>query len=389
MAFWIMFVWAFAIWYFLQDNMSKKTLCKDGVSDTKVTVLYMVVIFIVPLLLIGLRTWFVDTSTYMREFDNMKADIRLLDDVANKRDHSKLFYGLTFLFKVFISQSSQVWIFTVAVCQSFFVLRTLKKYSVDPGFSVLLFILSGLVGQWMCNGIRQFVAVSILFACSEWIIKKKWYLYILVSILLMGLSPIFSRLGITADIPWVLDGIHQSVIIMIPIFFCINGKVFNWRIWCVAGLLVALIFTGGLEGMLDSSVEGTTYSVDMEYVAADSGTSLPRVIVSSIPFILAFIKRRRLMENDVPPIICISANASAITAILYVASAFTSGIYVGRLPIFTELYSLILLPWLINHAYTKNRQSITVLTFVGYISYFFYQVNITWDGYYHSEILGI
>jgi transmembrane protein EpsG len=106
---------------------------------------------------------------------------------------------------------------------------------------------------------------------------------------------------------------------------------------------------------------------------------------------MAFVARKEIKkEENLPPIIALSVNASVVTTVLYIASAFTSGIYVGRLPIFTEMYNFILLPWLIKHPYKKYRQHFTIAMILGYIAYFYYQVNIVWaDSLYQSEILGI
>ena len=129
----------------------------------------------------------------------------------------------------------------------------------------------------------------------------------------------------------------------------------------------------------------------MEYIDADTGTSWFRVIVESVPFVMAFIARKKIKEYDnLPPVIALSVNASVVTTVLYIASAFTSGMFVGRLPIFTEMYNFILLPWLIKHPYRKYRQPLTIALIFGYALYFFYQVNMTWLNVpYQSEILGI
>ena len=241
----------------------------------------------------------------------------------------------------------------------------------------------------MFNGYRQFVAVAILFACTGWLMKNKWYIYLPVAIFLMGLAPITNRLGL-GSAPWYLNGIHQSVIIMILAYFCIQGKPFNIRVWVVAAVLVVLVLTGNLDDALDSSVENTAYTRDLANAHAGSGTSVFRVLVGCAPAMLALFARGELMRDDVPQIIKVSANASLITAILYVASGFTSGIYVGRLPIYTEMYNLILLPWLVMHPYKQYQGFLKPFIILAYTAFFYYQVNITWGlDCYGSDLLGI
>ena len=76
--------------------------------------------------------------------------------------------------------------------------------------------------SWMCNGIRQFLVVTILFALTKHLINGKWYIYIPVVLILSGITPIFKLFGWGTP-PWFLCGIHQSALIMVPIYFIVRG----------------------------------------------------------------------------------------------------------------------------------------------------------------------
>lgn len=389
MVFWIMLIWILAVTYFAQPRMCPETLAEDDVYEFRATTAFSVLVFAVPIVFIALRSEFIDTGSYIRMFDNTPTDMYIFDKFIQTNDEAYLFHALRMLFKVYISQKAQVWIAAIAILQSVLVLRTFRRYSCDMGLSVFLFMASGLVGSWMMNGIRQFLAVAVIFACTQLLIDKKWILYIPIVLLMMGLLPITSRFGLP-DPPWYLSGIHQATLIMLLACFFIQGKAFNKRVWILAAVFAVLVVTGQLDSFLDSSVENTTYIKDMENVNADTGTSWLRVIVESVPFVMVLVVRNRLREMDIPPVIQLSINASVITTVLYIASAFTSGIYVGRLPIFTELYNFILLPWLIRHPYKKHRRLITIIMICAYVAYFFYQFNIAWNGsMYQSAVLGI
>ncbi|MBO4894787.1 MAG: EpsG family protein [Clostridia bacterium] len=389
MIFWIMLIWIFAVTYLLQPKICRRTLADDGVYDYKATVGFSVILFIVPLFFIAVRSGFVDTASYIGTFNNAPSDMSRFDEFVNRTDKSFLFYAFIMYFKNYISDNAQWWIAAIAIFQSVLVMYTFRKYSCDMGLSVFLFMASGIVCSWMCNGIRQFIAVAVIFACTQLLIDKKWYFYIPVVLLMMGVLPITTRFG-WATPPWYLCGVHQSTLVMLLGCFFIQGKAFSKRVWILAAVFAVLVLTGGLDAALDTSVENTTYVKDMEYVDADTGTSWLRVMVESVPFVMAFVARKELKKEELPPIIALSVNASVITTVLYIASAFTSGIYVGRLPIFTEMYNFILLPWLIKHPYKKYRQQFTIAMILGYLAYFYYQVNIVWaDSLYQSELLGI
>ena len=171
--------------------------------------------------------------------------------------------------------------------------------------------------------------------------------------------------------------------------FCLTGKPFNLRVFAATFVILALIFTGLFEDVMAGAVENTAYTQDLENAAADSGTNMFRVLVAMVPSILSLLKWEYFKVNKIPPFISMCVNASFITAAVYLASAFTSGIYVGRLPIYTEIYNLILLPWLIKHAYRENEKLMRILLIAGYTGFFAYQYLVQWDGNYQSSILGI
>ena len=389
MIFWFIFIWTFVCWTFLHDGKSKSVLTYDRVTEYKFSTPFCLITFAVIIFFAAVRTDFGDSRTYLGIFDDAPTVLSELEDFIHVRDHSEFFYGLIVYFKIYVADDGQLWFAIWAIISGLCVMKALRDYSPDFGFSSFLFIGTTIGVLWMFNGYRQFVAVAILFACTGWLMKNKWYLYLPLAVFLMGLSPITSRFGL-ASAPWYLNGIHQSVIIMILAYFCIQGKPFNIRVWVVAAVLVVLVLTGNLDDALDSSVENTAYTRDLANAHAGSGTSVFRVLVGCAPAMLALFARGELMRDDVPQIIKVSANASLITAILYVASGFTSGIYVGRLPIYTEMYNLILLPWLVMHPYKQYQGFLKPFIILAYTAFFYYQVNITWGlDCYGSDLLGI
>ena len=107
MALWVMFIWVLIIWCFFQEGSSEKKLCSDGAYDIKVKTLYCVILFSIPFFIIALRTSFGDTASYINELKNLDVDGDNFLNHVNKRDHSKLFYGLEYLFKKYISKDAQ------------------------------------------------------------------------------------------------------------------------------------------------------------------------------------------------------------------------------------------------------------------------------------------
>ena len=383
-----MYCWILFIGYLFQPGMSKKVKAIDGVEDQYVSRGFCILIFSVPLILIACRTGFGDTGSYLGYFKSMP--IFFYDFARSVRSHEdcRLFWGIMTLIKIIINDHPQLLLAGLACFQAFAVEHVIRRYSPDLGLSMFIFLCSALLGNWMCNGIRQFTAVCILFMFTQWLVDKKWYCYLPLVLIVMGANPILKRFGMETDL-WLLGGIHESAIIMLPIMFCLPGKPFNIRVFAATFIILTLIFTGLFEDVMSGAVENTSYTRDLENAAADTGTNIIRVLVAMVPSILSLLKWQYFKVNKIPPFISMCVNASFITAAVYLASSFTSGIYVGRLPIYTEIYNLILLPWLIKHAYRENEKLMRILLIAGYTGFFAYQYLVQWDGLYKSSILGI
>ena len=84
-----------------------------------------------------------------------------------------------------------------------------------------------------------------------------------------------------------------------------------------------------------------------------------------------------LRSRDRAANLCI--NASMITMAVYVVSAVTSGIYIGRIPIYTTLHGYAVLPWLIDQIFEKlSAKLIKLLLVLFYLAFFVYQMRL-WE----------
>ena len=153
-----------------------------------------------------------------------------------------------------------------------------------------------------------------------------------------------------------------------------------------------MLFTSKFTNLLTDVVEQTDYSSSVnEFKATDDGTNPIRILVESIPIILAFIYRNKI-KDKLTPIIKLSINMSLIASGLYIISKVArSGILLGRLPIYFSMYNLILLPWLLRNIFNKKEKDLVYyIMIVCYIAFFYYQMCIAWGGLeYHSKILNL
>ena len=112
--------------------------------------------------------------------------------------------------------------------------------------------------------------------------------------------------------------------------------------------------------------------------ARDDGTNILRVLVYAVPVLLSLVGKRQIDRYD-SPIINLCVNMSILSLGIYILSMFTSGIYIGRIPVFFSLYNYILLPWEIEALFDRRSANlIRILMICFYMAFCYYQMTISW-----------
>ena len=98
-----------------------------------------------------------------------------------------------------------------------------------------------------------------------------------------------------------------------------------------------------------------------------------------MPTLLAFLGYKDIRKAD-DPVINLACNMSMISTALYCLSGVTSGIFIGRLPIYCSLYGTgILLPWELEHIFTKKLAGMVFICMIGgYLVFYYYQTHFVW-----------
>ena len=321
------------------------------------------IILVLPLILwAGFRGNVADTPLYRKIFLEESRGLMDIPAVLLGDGKDKGFTALIIILKTFIGNNDTLYFTIFAVFQMACMCYVFRKYSSDYWISIFLFVASTDYTSWMFNGMRQFVAVCMIFGCFDLMVKKKYIRMILV-ILLASLM-------------------HGSALLMIPIIFVVQGKPWNMRtILMLIGTAVVVLFIDRFTPILSTMLEDTQYDgvMENEIWVVDDGTNVIRVLVYSVPAIISLFGRKYLDQaNNTAVNICV--NCSIVTAALYAVSAVTSGVYIGRLPIYTSLMGYISLPWLINHMF--NRESsrlVKIVMIMLYMAFYYYQTFITWS----------
>lgn len=346
------------------SNMVAKPVCVGEDRYEYRTNLFMAILtFSFLIVLAGLRSGMADTPAYIQNFKDLPNNILEVYNTVSTYEKSKGFYFFAGLIKCFISQDYHVWLFILSFINGLCVAITLKEYSTDFATSALLFILTCYF-TWMFNGLKQFFAATVMFAATGLILKKKFIPYMIIVLF--------------------MSTFHNSVLIFIPVYFIVQGEAWNKRtILFIVLTMMAIVFADQFIDIFNDVVENTTYSESMKEIGqTDDGTNIFRILVESVPTIMAFIYRKRIKEISTPIIdLCINMSIMG-TGIYIISKILSSGVMIGRLPIYFTMYNLILLPWLIKNLFDKNeRRLIYYVMIVCYFAFFYYQIFINWDGF--------
>lgn len=317
------------------------------------------VVTVLPLVwMCSQRGGIMDTGAYLEGYKDMPRAFGGIVSYIGTVKKDKGFYFLSAVIKCIVGNRSVVYLFIIAALQAGMLFYVYRKYSSRYLVSFFLFIASTDYISWLFNGIRQFLAVTITFIGIKFILDKK-YAKAIILILIASLM-------------------HQSALLVIPFIFIAQGKAWNKKtLLFMVAVIVIVAGIGQFTNVLDSMLAETQYkNVVSDWQSwNDNGTNALRVLVYAVPSVLSLIGLR-FIRNEDDKVINLCTNMSIVSVGFYIVSMFTSGIFIGRLPIYFSLYSYILLPWEIDHMFTKrSARLIYVVMVVGYLGFYLYSVN--------------
>lgn len=303
---------------------------------------------------------FIDTGAYIRGFMTTTADWDSVRDVLQGSDKDKGFSIAVVGLKALLGDHYRIYLGVVAGFCLLCVFSVYRKHSSNLFMTAFLFLASGEYVMWTHNGMRQFIAVSMVFAATNLLLKKKYPLYIAVVLF--------------------ASTFHASALVMLPVILVVQGKPWNFK--AIAMLLAILVITSSsetLNSLLVGIMENSQYANDIETLMETEGANVFRVMVFSIPPIIALFFRRQITHLNIP-IINLAVNMSIVSMGVYIIAMFTSGIYIARMPIYFSLYNYILLPWIIDRFFEKNSSKLIHLCVMAcYMAYYYYQMHVVWE----------
>lgn len=334
----------------------------NGKKEYRMKFLPALILFLPIIFMAGFRDASVgDTYVYITNYQDIPGTIGGLINYLPSVSKDQGFTLLSGIIKMIAGNNAKIYLLILAAIQGIILVCVFRKYSADYLTAIFLFIASTDYISWMFNGIRQFTAVTIIFAATPLILKKK-YIPLIVVILLAAT-------------------IHASALLMLPVVFIVQGKAWNTKtILFIIASMVALVFVDQFTNVLDTLLADTQYTnVVSDWQSwNDNGTNAIRVLVYSVPAILSLIGKKYIDQAD-DPVVNVCSNMSIISMGLYIISIGTSGIMLGRLPIYVSLYGYIQMIWSINNMFTeKSAKLIKIAMILFYLAFYYYQMHLTW-----------
>lgn len=329
-------------------NVKKKETVL-GQETERYNMFFAIIVFLPIFIFVVFSSIRSDMGVYLANFYNLNDSFaNAFKNLLDLFGHSGQGFILIELFikRLFGSNELAFRIVTTLI-QSIPIVIIFRKYSENYLISIFLFISNSFFNGWMMNGIRQFIAASIMMFIIPFLVKNKFLPALLIVLLAVT--------------------IHQAAIVMLPIVFISLLKPWNFKSMALFFIfsVVLSIYISNSQGMMDQ-----------EILKADDGANPLRAIIAVVPVVLAFIKRKEI-ETQKNKLINILINISVVNFIINVIAVFTSGIYVGRLPGFTSIYNMILLPYLVTKVYNeKTSKLLTNSMVIFYSAYFLIELYI-------------
>lgn len=358
--------WWLLIWLFLGgaifNNMPKRRERLYGETVERWDILPAILMVLPYIIWAGFRhNYFGDTALYRRSFLATDPNLFALFTPFINGNKDPGFGSFMILMRVILGDSDKLFFLLIAAFQLICIAFVFRRYSSNYWACIFLFVVSTDYLSWMHNGMRQFIAVTIIMAGFRYMVEKQH----IKMILLILLASLF----------------HGSALLMIPIIFIVQGNA--WDIKTVLLLLVTavvIVFIDQFSPILNDLLQNTQYDDMMtnEIWSTDDGTNILRVAVYSAPALLSLLGLKYIRAANNPAMnICV--NCSIVTMALYLVASVSSGIYIGRLPIYTTLQGYIALPWMINQIFKKKSAKLVRYGMYGaYLAFFYFQMHFAW-----------
>ena len=231
-----------------------------------------------------------------------------------------------------IAENYHVYFFLPAFLSSFAVVKLLKRYSVSPAYSMLIFFSIGTYVMYMA-ALKQCFAMFFLLLSIPYAEERKYvrfYVLVVVAILFHTHAFMFAILPLLFNKPW--------------------GKV-TW-----IGLGAALFAMATYDSTLGAFMEyaqSLGALVDESELFDGYKINFLRVAVYWVPSILALVFRKRLFGNS-SRLENLFSNMAIVSSIILMIGLVQGANLYARMAAYFEIATALTLPWMIKKLFAKR-----------------------------------
>lgn len=344
------------------------TIYKDGQYKERYNKFFAFIAASILILVSGLREGIGDTTAYKESFKKLPHSFGVyLSTLKMKGDWG--FNFISMIIKTKIKDSPEVFIFIIALITIGCIFIAFYKYTELLELSIFLFITTGCYLVSM-NGLRQYLASSILFLAFPLIYKRKWQIYFPIIL--------------------ICSTFHKSALLFIPLYFIVDkpawGNTTKWILFAGIFLVISYPITGPILANILGETQYGNYKNALMSVGA--GANMIRVVVMAVPVVFSYIGRDFVKEKEKYYNIVVNFSVINLICIL-LATKFW--IY-ARFNMYFSLYMIILLTWIIRYMFSgKNRKIIYLMCMGLYFLYYYFEMHISlgYGPLYHHFLKGI
>lgn len=291
-----------------------------------------------------------DFDTYTENFQylNMQTDTGVEENSDSDSQESDVGFDILCKMLYKINPNPQIMFFTTALVTNVLIVLTLMKYSKRFELSIWLYITT-FVYYSTFNGLRQWMASAIVFAGTKYLLEERNFKKYLLLVLFAS-------------------SFHESVLVMIPIYFFIDSETFSKRnLLMVLGFTFAVFAYSLFLPILARVLEGTQYAHYIQIFETDTNGINPlRLAVYFAPVGMAALFYNKLNPNkdrkfDRLLNLCVIGFLIMFMALRQV--------FFARLIFYFDVYYLLLIPRLLDIGDKSFKRLLYFSIAIGYFTF--------------------
>lgn len=322
----------------------------------------LIAMCIIMSLFCGLRTSYNDTGTYISGFEYAPSPGDYLASKPNLLGNPA-YYLLQSVFKYWISDNANLFLLCIAFFTVSIMLVSVRRYSHNFAFSTVMMFSLGL---YISNfaAVKQCIAISIVLLAIPDLLRHKYLKYVIVVLI----SSLFHA--------------YSLMLLVLPLFINKPWTKITYITIFAFGIII-FTFETSISSFLELA-DSLGKEISEEAVFGTQGINFFRLAVFSIPVLVSFLFRDRLMVTQASSHMYLYINMAILSFLVMALGIFNAANLFGRSANYFQVGAVISLPWMIDKVFEKRTARFILGVAVCCYLFFFWYGNRDFDSIYAS-----